>query len=207
MPAKDLNAKQRCLLGLTLVAILATVMFLSSPLMVGMGITLAALALLVVYIVFNLSVHWVDVAEAIDYRQTQNRYTARIDRYRLSLSALPEGVVLFRQGNTLEWCNPAAERHLGIKLTEHLGKGLREVFSNEALVSYLEAGDFVHTLGDAHIYTNHFEQVQLQMSREPRPLPTMKINPDVKDIFSFRFEDFTLENYNPHPHIKGVVSV
>ena len=142
MPAKDLSAKQRCLLGLTLVAILAAVMFLSSPLMVAMGVTLAALALLVVYIVFNLSVHWVDVAEAIDYRQTQNRYTARIDRYRLSLSALPEGVVLFRQGNTLEWCNPAAERHLGIKLTEHLGKGLREVFSNEALVSYLEAGDF-----------------------------------------------------------------
>ena len=76
-----------------------------------------------------------------------------------------------------------------------------------AQVTGLEAGDFVHTLGDAHIYTNHFEQVQLQMSREPRPLPTMKINPDVKDIFSFRFEDFTLENYNPHPHIKGVVSV
>ena len=76
-----------------------------------------------------------------------------------------------------------------------------------AQVTGLEAGDFVHTLGDAHIYTNHFEQVQLQMSREPRPLPTMKINPDVKDIFSFRFEDFTLENYKPHPHIKGVVSV
>lgn len=76
-----------------------------------------------------------------------------------------------------------------------------------AQVTGLEAGDFVHTLGDAHIYTNHFEQVKLQMSREPRPLPTMKINPDVKDIFSFRFEDFTLENYNPHPHIKGVVSV
>ncbi len=76
-----------------------------------------------------------------------------------------------------------------------------------AQVTGLEAGDFVHTLGDAHIYTNHFEQVKLQMSREPRPLPTMKINPDVKDIFSFRYEDFTLENYNPHPHIKGVVSV
>ncbi len=76
-----------------------------------------------------------------------------------------------------------------------------------AQVTGLEAGDFVHTLGDAHIYTNHFEQVKLQMSREPHPLPTMKINPDVKDIFSFQYEDFTLENYNPHPHIKGVVSV
>lgn len=142
MPAKDLTAKQRCLLGLILVAILATVMFLTSPLMVAMGVTLAALGLLVLYIVFNLSVHWVDVAEAIDYRQTQNRYTARIDRYRLSLSALPEGVVLFRQGHTLEWCNPAAERHLGIKLTEHLGKSLREVFSDQTLVSYLETGNF-----------------------------------------------------------------
>lgn len=142
MPAKDLTAKQRCLLGLILVAILATVMFLTSPLMVAMGVTLAALGLLVLYIVFNLSVHWVDVAEAIDYRQTQNRYTARIDRYRLSLSALPEGVVLFRQGHTLEWCNPAAECHLGIKLTEHLGKSLREVFSDQTLVSYLETGNF-----------------------------------------------------------------
>lgn len=142
MPAKDLTAKQRCLLGLILVAILAIVMFLTSTLMVAMGVTLTALGLLVLYIVFNLSVHWVDVAEAIDYRQTQNRYTARIDRYRLSLSALPEGVVLFRQGHTLEWCNPAAERHLGIKLTEHLGKSLREVFSDQTLVSYLEAGNF-----------------------------------------------------------------
>ena len=75
-----------------------------------------------------------------------------------------------------------------------------------AQVTGLEAGDFVHTLGDAHIYTNHFEQVQLQMSREPRPLPTMKINPDVKDIFSFRLEAYTLENYTPQPHNKSVVS-
>jgi thymidylate synthase len=71
----------------------------------------------------------------------------------------------------------------------------------------LEEGDFIHTLGDAHIYLNHFEQVNLQLSREPRPLPQMKINPDVKDIFSFRFEDFELAGYDPHPHIKGAVSV
>ncbi len=76
-----------------------------------------------------------------------------------------------------------------------------------AQVCGLEPGDFVHTLGDAHIYKNHLDQVRLQLSREPRTLPTMRINPDVKDIFSFQYEDFTLENYNPHPHIKGEVSV
>ena len=68
-------------------------------------------------------------------------------------------------------------------------------------------GDFIHTFGDAHIYNNHIEQVELQLSREPRKLPVMKINPEVKDIFSFKFEDFTLENYDPHPHIKGKVAV
>ncbi len=76
-----------------------------------------------------------------------------------------------------------------------------------AQVCDLEYGDFIHTFGDAHIYNNHLEQAKLQLSREPRPLPTMKINPDVKDIFQFKFEDFTLENYDPHPHIKGIVAV
>ena len=76
-----------------------------------------------------------------------------------------------------------------------------------AQVTGLQEGDFVHTFGDAHIYLNHLEQVNLQLSREPRPLPQMKINPDVKDIFSFRFEDFELTDYDPHPHIKGSVSV
>ena len=76
-----------------------------------------------------------------------------------------------------------------------------------AQVTGLQAGDFVHTLGDAHIYLNHLDQVKLQLSRDPRPLPQMKINPDVNDIFKFEFEDFSLENYNPHPHIKGEVSI
>jgi thymidylate synthase len=76
-----------------------------------------------------------------------------------------------------------------------------------AQVCDLRPGDFVHTFGDAHIYSNHFEQAKLQLSRELRPLPTMNINPAVKDIFGFKFEDFELEGYEPHPHIKAAVAV
>lgn len=71
----------------------------------------------------------------------------------------------------------------------------------------LEAYEFIHTLGDAHIYLNHIEQVKLQLTREPKSLPDFKINPDKKDIFSFEFDDFSLENYESHPHIKGAISV
>jgi thymidylate synthase len=76
-----------------------------------------------------------------------------------------------------------------------------------AQVCNLKLGDFVHSFGDAHIYSNHFEQMNIQLKREPRSLPTMKLNPSVNDIFDFRFEDFVLEDYYPHPHIKGKVAV
>ncbi|MCW3086089.1 MAG: thyA [Bacteroidetes bacterium] len=76
-----------------------------------------------------------------------------------------------------------------------------------AQVCGLKAGEFIHTLGDAHLYSNHIEQAKLQLSRDFRKLPTLKINPEVKDLFGFKFEDFTLEGYDPHPHIKAAVAV
>jgi len=76
-----------------------------------------------------------------------------------------------------------------------------------AQVCDLKPGDFIHTFGDAHIYSNHSEQIKLQLSREPRELPKMLINPKIKNIFDFTYEDFSLQDYNPHPHIKGIVSV
>jgi thymidylate synthase len=76
-----------------------------------------------------------------------------------------------------------------------------------AQVTELKAGDFVHSFGDVHLYSNHIEQARLQLTRAPRTLPTMKINPEVKDIFGFRYEDFVLEGYDPHPHIKAEVAV
>jgi len=76
-----------------------------------------------------------------------------------------------------------------------------------AQVTGLQPGEFVHTLGDAHIYLNHLEQVKLQLTRAPRQLPALKLNPDVKSIFGFRYEDFLIEGYDPHPHIKGTIAV
>ena len=76
-----------------------------------------------------------------------------------------------------------------------------------AQVCGLKPGEFIHTLGDAHIYSNHFDQVNLQLSRNTRPLPNLQINPLVKNIFDFKFEDFAVTNYDPHPHIKGAVAV
>ncbi len=71
----------------------------------------------------------------------------------------------------------------------------------------LKPGEFIQTLGDAHIYQNHLEQAKLQLTRDPRPLPTVKLNPEIKSVFDFSFDDFTIENYDPHPHIKGAISV
>ena len=76
-----------------------------------------------------------------------------------------------------------------------------------AQVTGLQPGEFVHTTGDTHLYLNHIEQAKLQLTRTPRPLPRMIINPDIKDLFSFDFDDFQLEGYDPHPHIKAAVSV
>jgi thymidylate synthase len=76
-----------------------------------------------------------------------------------------------------------------------------------AQVCGYQPGEFIHTFGDAHIYNNHMEQVELQLSREPRPLPKMVLNPEVENIFNFKFEDFSLVDYNPHPHIRGVVAI
>ena len=76
-----------------------------------------------------------------------------------------------------------------------------------AQVSGLEPGEFIHTLGDVHLYLNHLDQARLQLTREPRPLPRMRINPGIKDLFAFRYEDFTLEGYDPHPHIPGDIAV
>lgn len=76
-----------------------------------------------------------------------------------------------------------------------------------AQVTHLKPGEFIHTLGDAHIYLNHIDQVKLQLSRQPRPLPILKLNPEIKSIFDFSFNDFAIEDYNPHPHIKGEIAI
>ena len=76
-----------------------------------------------------------------------------------------------------------------------------------AQVCGFKAGEFIHTLGDAHIYTNHFDQVELQLSRAPKPLPTLKLNPNISDLFDFKYEDIEVLNYDPYPGIKGVVAV
>lgn len=76
-----------------------------------------------------------------------------------------------------------------------------------AQVCGLQPGEFIHTLGDAHIYLNHMDQVKVQLERDPKKLPTVSLNPEITDIFDFKFEDFTVENYDPHPHIKGAISV
>lgn len=142
MSAKNLSPRSFCILGLICVAVIACLLYITvswEKTLLGTSIALLAL---VCYIIFKMSDGWMNSVEAEQMKSDQSRFTARIDRYRLSLSALPEGVVLFRQGHTVEWCNPAAEKHLGIKLTTHLGMALNLVFDNPKIVEYLESGDY-----------------------------------------------------------------
>lgn len=142
MSAKNLSPRSFCILGLICVAVIASLLYITvswEKTLLGTSIALVAL---VCYIIFKMSDGWMNSVEAEQMKSDQSRFTARIDRYRLSLSALPEGVVLFRQGHTVEWCNPAAEKHLGIKLTTHLGMALNLVFDNPKIVDYLESGDY-----------------------------------------------------------------
>lgn len=142
MSAKNLSPRSFCILGLICVAVIASLLYITvswEKTLLGTSIALVAL---VCYIIFKMSDGWMNSVEAEQMKSDQSRFTARIDRYRLSLSALPEGVVLFRQGHTVEWCNPAAEKHLGIKLTTHLGMALNLVFDNPKIVEYLESGDY-----------------------------------------------------------------
>lgn len=142
MSAKNLSPRLFCILGLICVAIIAGVLYVTVSWEKTLLGTSVALLALVCYIIFKMSDGWMNSVEAEQMKSDQSRFTARIDRYRLSLSALPEGVVLFRQGHTVEWCNPAAEKHLGIKLTTHLGMALNLVFDNPKIVDYLESGDY-----------------------------------------------------------------
>ena len=142
MSAKNLSPRSFCILGLICVAVITSLLYITvswEKTLLGTSIALVAL---VCYIIFKMSDGWMNSVEAEQMKSDQSRFTARIDRYRLSLSALPEGVVLFRQGHTVEWCNPAAEKHLGIKLTTHLGMALNLVFDNPKNVEYLESGDY-----------------------------------------------------------------
>lgn len=142
MSAKNLSPRIVCILGLVAVAVIAGFLFITVSWEKTLIGTCIALIALVCYIIFKMSDGWMNSIEAEQIKSDQSRFTARIDRYRLSLSALPEGVVLFRQGHTVEWCNPAAEKHLGIRLTEHLGMAFNLVFDNPKIIEYLENGDF-----------------------------------------------------------------
>lgn len=131
-----------CVLGLVCVFVIVGLLFLTTDFQNTLIGACVALLALIGYIIFKMSDGWMNSVEAEQIKSDQSRFTARIDRYRLSLSALPEGVVLFRQGHTVEWCNPAAEKHLGLKLTKHMGMAFNLVFDNPKIIEYLENGDF-----------------------------------------------------------------
>jgi len=102
---------------------------------------------------------------------------------------------------------PRAERRSQVHLTHGIAVWLCPAHGSSAFLRRRAGRDFVHTLGDAHLYRNHLERARLQLTREPRPLPTMTLNPEVRSIFDFRFEDFTLSGYDPHPAIKAPIAV
>lgn len=142
MPIKFLTPRQQTLLALAAVLIFGLFIYSITSLQTALIYTLVAMLALVCWICLKLTDGWLNANEADQLRHDQSKITARIDRYRLSLSALPEGVVLFRKGHTIEWCNPAAETHLGIKLTVHLGLPLKSVIEDPRIVDYLEKGDY-----------------------------------------------------------------
>lgn len=142
MSAKNLSPRMFCVLGLVCVFVIVGLLFLTTDFQNTLIGACVALLALIGYIIFKMSDGWMNSVEAEQIESDQSRFTARIDRYRLSLSALPEGVVLFRQGHTVEWCNPAAEKHLGLKLTKHMGMAFNLVFDNPKIIEYLENGDF-----------------------------------------------------------------
>ena len=142
MSAKNLSPRMFCVLGLVCVFVIVGLLFLTTDFQNTLIGACVALLALIGFIIFKMSDGWMNSVEAEQIKSDQSRFTARIDRYRLSLSALPEGVVLFRQGHTVEWCNPAAEKHLGLKLTKHMGMAFNLVFDNPKIIEYLENGDF-----------------------------------------------------------------
>ena len=142
MSAKNLSPRMFCVLGLVCVFVIVGLLFLTTDFQNTLIGACVALLALIGYIIFKMSDGRMNSGEAEQIKSDQSRFTARIDRYRLSLSALPEGVVLFRQGHTVEWCNPAAEKHLGLKLTKHMGMAFNLVFDNPKIIEYLENGDF-----------------------------------------------------------------
>lgn len=142
MSAKNLSPRMFCVLGLVCVFVIVGLLSLTTDFQNTLIGACVALLALIGYIIFKMSDGWMNSVEAEQIKSDQSRFTARIDRYRLSLSALPEGVVLFRQGHTVEWCNPAAEKHLGLKLTKHMGMAFNLVFDNPKIIEYLENGDF-----------------------------------------------------------------
>ena len=145
-----------------------------------------------------------DLINQIENEELRERIQAEVDKM-----ALPPCHCLFQfyvaDGRlSLQLYQRSADTFLGVPFNIASYALLLQMM---AQVTGLEAGEFVHTTGDTHLYLNHLEQAQLQLTREPRPLPRMGLNPDVKNIFSFRYEDFQLEGYDPWPHIKADVAV